>query len=89
MLPRLQMEILCRQAQYVKPGGVLLYSTCTILRRENQQVVRAFLEQNPDFFPIPLELPGDMGEGDTAMVTLLPGKFETDGFFICKMGRRP
>ena len=88
-LPRLQMEILCRQAQYVKPGGVLLYSTCTILRRENQQVVRAFLEQNPDFFPIPLELPGDMGEGDTAMVTLLPGKFETDGFFICKMGRRP
>ena len=50
---------------------------------------RAFLEQNPDFFPIPLELPGDMGEGDTAMVTLLPGKFETDGFFICKMGRRP
>lgn len=55
------MEILCRQAQYVKPGGVLLYSTCTILRRENQQVVRAFLEQNPDFFPIPLELPGDRG----------------------------
>ncbi len=42
-LPRLQLEILNCQARYVKPGGALLYSTCTILRRENRQVVQVFL----------------------------------------------
>ena len=88
-LPQLQLEILSNQARYVKPGGVLLYSTCTILRRENRQVVQAFLEHHPDFFLIPLELPGGIPEESVGMVTLLPGKFDTDGFFICKMGRRP
>ena len=48
-LPRLQLEILCNQARYVKPGGALLYSTCTILDRENRQVVRAFLANIPTF----------------------------------------
>lgn len=88
-LPQLQLEILSNQARYVKPGGVLLYSTCTILRRENRQVVQAFLEHHSDFFLIPLELPGGIPEESVGMVTLLPGKFDTDGFFICKMGRRP
>ena len=88
-LPQLQLEILSNQARYVKPGGVLLYSTCTILRRENRQVVQAFLEHHSDFFLIPLELPGGIPEESAGMVTLLPGKFDTDGFFICKMGRRP
>ena len=88
-LPRLQLEILNCQARYVKPGGALLYSTCTILRRENRQVVQVFLEHHPDFFLIPLELPGGIPEESVGMVTLLPGKFDTDGFFICKMGRRP
>ncbi|MFR8332013.1 MAG: hypothetical protein ACLU9S_06330 [Oscillospiraceae bacterium] len=72
------------------PGGALSsYSTCTILRRENRQVVQVFLEHHPDFFLIPLELPGGIPEESVGMVTLLPGKFDTDGFFICKMGRRP
>ena len=88
-LLRLQLEILNCQARYVKPGGALLYSTCTILRRENRQVVQVFLEHHPDFFLIPLELPGGIPEESVGMVTLLPGKFDTDGFFICKMGRRP
>ena len=48
-LPALQAKILQNCAQYVKPGGTLVYSTCTILQRENEDVVRAFLAQNPDF----------------------------------------
>ena len=87
-LPRLQLEILCNQARYVKPGGALLYSTCTILDRENRQVVRAFLAEHPDFFPVALELPGGIPEQEPGMLTLLPGKYHTDGFFICQLGRR-
>ena len=48
-LPALQLQILENQARYVKPGGLLLYSTCTVLRRENEDVVKRFLETHPDF----------------------------------------
>ena len=49
-LPTLQLQILMNQASYVKPGGTLLYSTCTVLRRENEEVVKAFLAQRDDFY---------------------------------------
>ena len=52
-LPALQLAILRQQAEYVRPGGVLLYSTCTILRRENEDVIRAFLADHPEFSPSP------------------------------------
>ncbi len=87
-LPALQLEILRNQARYVKPGGVLLYSTCTILNRENGAVVRAFLEEHPGFSPEPLPLPEALPQDGSGMLTLLPGKYGTDGFFICKMRRR-
>ena len=45
----LQREILCHAAQMVKPGGYLLYSTCTFAREEDEQTVEYFLEQNADF----------------------------------------
>ena len=86
-LPDLQRKILLAQAECVKPGGVLLYSTCTLLRRENEQVVRAFLEQRPDFRPEALPLPEGLDDGGTGMLTLLPGAHGTDGFFICKLRR--
>ena len=50
-LPALQRAILAQQAEYVRPGGVLLYSTCTILRRENEAVAEDFLRTHPDFVP--------------------------------------
>lgn len=49
--PALQRAILAQQAEYVRPGGVLLYSTCTILRRENEAVAEDFLRTHPDFVP--------------------------------------
>ena len=87
-LPELQLEILYKQADYVKPGGVLLYSTCTLLRRENEDVVEAFLAHRPDFYLEPLDLPNVFPKNTTGMLTLVPGEYDTDGFFICRMRRK-
>ena len=88
-LPGLQQKILENQAAYVKPGGVLMYSTCTLLHRENADVVRAFLEKNADFYLEPLELPEVFPKNETGMLTLIPGEYDTDGFFICRLRRKP
>ena len=86
-LPALQGQILANQARYVKPGGVLMYSTCTVLRRENEEVVTRFLEENRDFAPEPLILPEIFPKNETGMLTLIPGEYDTDGFFICRLRR--
>ena len=83
-LPRVQSAILERQAQYVRPGGVLLYSTCTILRRENEDVVNGFLKAHPEFALEALPLPEACGLSGP-MATFLPCTQDTDGFFIAKM----
>jgi len=87
-LPELQLKILINQAFYVKPGGTLLYSTCTVLKRENEDVVKAFLESRPDFYTEPLVLPEVFPKNDTGMLTLIPGEHDTDGFFICRLRRK-
>lgn len=87
-LPELQLDILRNQARYVKPGGVLMYSTCTVLRRENEDVVARFLGKNPEFYLEPLRLPDGFPENTTGMLTLIPGQWDTDGFFICRMRRK-
>ena len=87
-LPELQLKILCRQADYVKPGGVLMYSTCTLLKRENENVGAAFLRHRPDFFVETMPLPAVFGEEKTGMLTLIPGEYDTDGFFICRLRRK-
>ena len=86
-LPELQKSILWNQARYVKKGGVLLYSTCTLLSRENEEVVAAFLDAHPEFSLEKLALPQVFPENETGMLTLLPGQRDTDGFFISKMRR--
>ena len=87
-LPQLQLQILKNQARYVKPGGVLLYSTCTLLHAENAGVVEAFLKENPAFILQPLQLPDVFPKNTTGMLTLVPGQYDTDGFFICRMRRK-
>ena len=87
-LPAIQLDILRTQADYVKPGGVLVYSTCTILPRENEGVIAAFLQARSDFSPEAFTLPGGI-EGPEGMKTLLPCEEDTDGFFICKLRRHP
>ena len=84
-LPQIQLEILENATGYVKENGLLMYSTCTVLPRENEDVVRRFLEQHPDFRPEGFTLPGPVGEVPQGMVTLWPQVHGTDGFFICKL----
>jgi len=71
-LPRKQLAILSASSKYVKPGGVLVYSTCSISHYENQKVVKDFLKKNPYF-------------NKEEELQLLPNINNTDGFFICKM----
>ncbi|MBQ7566035.1 MAG: 16S rRNA (cytosine(967)-C(5))-methyltransferase RsmB [Oscillospiraceae bacterium] len=81
-LPQVQLDILRTVGKYVKPGGVLLYSTCTILKRENEEVVRAFLQDAP-FAPEDFSFAA-LSSRD-GMLTLLPCVHGTDGFFIAKL----
>ena len=87
-LPALQKKILSNQARYVKPGGILLYSTCTLLRRENEAIVEAFLKENNEFTLEPLPLPENFPENTTGMLALVPGEYDTDGFFISRLRRK-
>ncbi len=87
----LQRKILDRAAKYVKRGGTLVYSTCTIAREENQENVAWFLENYP-FEAVDLNpnLPGEL-QGETTSegyLQLLPGIHRTDGFFIAKFRRK-
>ena len=86
-LPALQLQILKAQAKMVKPGGVLIYSTCTLVRRENEGVVEKFLKSAPDFYLEPLELPPVFPKNECGMLALVPGEYDTDGFFIARLRR--
>lgn len=87
-LPALQLAILENQSTYVKKGGVLLYSTCTVLKAENEDVVNAFLAKHDDFYTEPLNLPEVFPKNESGMLTLIPGEYDTDGFFICRLRRK-
>ena len=87
-LPALQLAILENQAAYVKKGGVLLYSTCTVLKAENEDVVNGFLAKHDDYSVEPMELPEVFPKNETGMLTLIPGQYDTDGFFICRLRRK-
>ena len=84
-LPEIQRAILEGEAACVKPGGVLLYSTCTVRQRENEDVVRDFLSRHGEFSLEPFELPLGIGEVSAGMFTFWPHLHGTDGFFVCKM----
>ena len=86
-LPAVQLDILRNAARYVKPGGTLMYSTCTLLYRENGEVVETFLAENSSYKAEAFPLPGPVGLVQGGSVTLWPHRHGTDGFFISKMRR--
>lgn len=86
-LPVIQTALLDNAAKYVVPGGVLVYSTCTILPEENEQVTDAFLAEHSDFCRDGFTLPEPVGETDGQLM-LWPHRHGTDGFYICRMKRK-
>ncbi len=90
-LPDIQKSILDACAKCVRPGGRLVYSTCTILPEENQNQVRAFLERHPEF-----EMDENVNylpevlrpHAESGMISILPNRDGMEGFFIARMRRR-
>ena len=82
-LPPLQGSILECSSRYLKVGGVLVYSTCTLNPEENEAVVERFLASHPEMEPVPFEVCGESYSHYTA----LPYRTGTDGFFIAKIKR--
>lgn len=82
-LPKLQYKILCNCSQYVKSGGVLVYSTCTLNPEENEINAERFLAEHSNFKPVSIKLKNyDNAVIKENTVTLFPCKNGTDGFFI-------
>jgi len=86
-LPSVQRAILDNASRYVKHGGTLVYSTCTVLPEENEGVTDAFLSAHSDFAYDSFSLPAPIGMVD-GHITLWPQRDGTDGFYICRMTRR-
>ena len=85
-LPKVQRGILDNCARYVRPGGALVYSTCTLLPRENDEIVDGFLAGHPDFEAEPFDL-AHLGTQPGRM-TFWPHIHGTDGFFVAKLRRK-
>lgn len=83
-LQDLQYNILCISSAYVRKGGKLVYSTCSLNPRENEEIVRRFLAAHPSFRTVPV-LPDVDKRVQDDMVTLLPHRSRSDGFFITAM----
>jgi 16S rRNA (cytosine967-C5)-methyltransferase len=95
-MARSQAGILAAGAAALRPGGVLVYSTCTISATENEQVIVAFLDSHPDFSldEIPLALSpaaagasAPSGMREPGVMTTLPHRERTAGFFIARLRR--
>ncbi|WP_455525843.1 16S rRNA (cytosine(967)-C(5))-methyltransferase RsmB [Peptostreptococcus stomatis] len=85
-LPDLQYQILENASSYLKEGGILIYSTCTIFKQENTDVVDRFLNNHKDYELDDLgPIKEFLGIGDKGLVKILPDRYEMDGFFICRM----
>ena len=85
-LPAVQSAILANAARYVRPGGRLLYATCTVRREENEAVAEGFLAAHPEFSPRDFTTPFG-AESAGGMLQLWPQRHGTDGFFIAEMRR--
>ncbi len=82
-LPELQYSILSASVGYLKVGGTLVYSTCTLNPKENEEVVERFLSEHPEFRTVDFKVGSLASVG--GMLTTYPHIHKMDGFFISKM----
>lgn len=75
-ITKIQQEILENCSKYLKKGGVLVYSTCSILKEENEDIIYKFLEKNSEFKIV-----------ENQIFNIIPDE-EKDGFFICKLQKK-
>lgn len=88
-LPKIQLAILDACASKLTHGGKMVYSTCTINKKENEEVVKQFLATHPDYEIVPLPFEERLTKSvHQHMLTLLPQDYHTDGFFICCLSRK-
>lgn len=90
---RVQAELLEAVHELLKPGGILVYSTCTIEYEENEGQIRRFLERHKEFsltgFPVQLSsVEAAVRKEDSGMLQILPQHFNSDGFFICRLQKK-
>lgn len=83
-LPKIQYKIASTSARYLKEGGTMIYSTCTLSKDENEAVVQRLMEEDG---LIPQKLPEELQRysSDGYSVTLLPGEINSDGFFFARL----
>ena len=87
-LPPIQKKILENASKYVKKGGTLIYSTCTIQDNENIDVINEFLQKNKNFELAPIdEVKVDLDNQEKGYMKIYPNVHEMDGFFISKLIR--
>ena len=82
------LDTCCR---YVRPGGILVYSTCTLLKDENERQIAAFLERHPEFEidALPDSIPEILrAQAGANGLQLLPYRDGVEGFFVARMKRR-
>lgn len=85
-LPRIQLDILENVSKYLRVGGTLVYSTCTVLPEENEKNVEMFLLNHPEFELVPFSV-GTL-EVSRGYVTLMPHLHGTDGFFVARLTKK-
>ncbi len=88
-LPEIQGRILDNAARYVRPGGVLVYSTCSLNQDENGRMAERFLKNHPDFAPDPLPPVFEkLAPAGHNTVTLMPVEGDFDGFYIARFMKK-
>lgn len=87
-LPEIQYSILCIAVQYLKKGGLLIYSTCSLNIEENENIFYRFLKNNPDYEVVRVLPEIERFGSDDDTLTLMPHIHSSDGFFISALRRR-
>jgi 16S rRNA (cytosine967-C5)-methyltransferase len=81
-LAQLQFDLLDNASSFIKPGGYLIYSTCSILPAENEEVIEQFLKYHPEFM---VEPASEFTSINNVYLKVLPGEFNTDGVFAARL----